>query len=79
MEHISNDHKDHPNQHDNSHKLSNEMEHPVENLMDSQWKLRQQRDQNFTMEGKQLQNKDQHQNKEINPKEQDCENLIKVL
>ena len=28
MEHLSNDHKDHPNQHKNSHKLCNEMGHP---------------------------------------------------
>ena len=25
MEHLSNDHEDHPNQHENSHKLCNEM------------------------------------------------------
>ena len=43
-----------PNQHKNSHKLSNETEHLVVNLMESQWKLRQQNDQNFPMEGKPL-------------------------
>ena len=32
MEHLSNDHEDHPNQHENSHKLCDEMEHPVLNL-----------------------------------------------
>ena len=37
MEHLSNDHEDHPNQHENSHKLCNEMGHPVMNLMESQW------------------------------------------
>ena len=51
MEHLSNDHKDHPNQHENSDKLCDEMEHPVENLMESQWKLRQ-HDHNFPMGGR---------------------------
>ena len=54
MEHLSNDHEDHPNQHKNSHKLCNEVRHPIVNLMESQWKLRQQHDQNFPMEGKPL-------------------------
>ena len=45
MEHFSNDQEDHPNQHENSHKLCNEMGHPIVNLMESQWKLRQQHDQ----------------------------------
>ena len=45
MEHLSNDHEDHPNQHENSHKLCDEMGHPVVNMMESQWKLRQQHDQ----------------------------------
>ena len=40
MEHLSNDHKECPNQHKNSHKLFNKMGHPVANLMESQWKLR---------------------------------------
>ena len=44
MEHLSNHHKDSPNQHKNSHKLCDEMGHPVVNLMESQWKLRQQHD-----------------------------------
>ena len=47
MEHLSNDHEDHPNQHENSHKLCDETGHPVVNLMESQWKLRKQHDQNF--------------------------------
>ena len=51
---LSNDHKDHPNQHENSHKLCNETGHPVVNLMESQWKLRQLHDKNFPMEGKPL-------------------------
>ena len=54
MEHISNNHKDLPNHHKNSHKLCDETGHPVVNLMESQWKLRQQHDQNFSMEGKPL-------------------------
>ena len=33
------DHKGCPYQHQNSHNLCNEMEHPIMNLMESQWKL----------------------------------------
>ena len=47
MEHLSNDHEDHPNQHENSHKLSDETKHPI--VIESQWNLRQQHDQNFPM------------------------------
>ena len=69
MEHLSNnDHKDHPNQHENSHKLCYEMGHPALSLLQSQLKLRQQNDQNFPMEEKPLQNKYWRQKKEINPK-----------
>ena len=50
MEHLTNDHKGHPNQHENSHKLCSEMGHPILSLLISQWKLRQQHDQNFPME-----------------------------
>ena len=50
MEHFSNDHEDNPNQHEDSHKLCDEMGHLVVNLMESQWKLRQQHDQDFPME-----------------------------
>ena len=57
MEHLSNDHKDHPNQCQNSHKLWDEMGHLIVSLMESQWKLIQQHDQNFPIEGKPLQNK----------------------
>ena len=57
MEHLSNDHEDHPNLHKNIRKLCDEMGHPTVNLMESRWKLRQQHDQNFLMEGKPLQNK----------------------
>ena len=35
------------------HKLCDEMGHPIDNLMESQWKLRQ-HDQNFPMGGKPL-------------------------
>ena len=52
--HLSNDQEDYPIQHENSHKLCDEMAHPVLSLLESQWKLRQQRDQNFPMEGKPL-------------------------
>ena len=44
MEHLSNDHEDHPNQHENSHKLCDETGHTVLSLLESQWKLRQQHD-----------------------------------
>ena len=74
MEHLSNDHEVSPNQHKNSHKQCDEMWHPVVNLIESQWKLRQLCDQNFPVEGKPFWNKYQHQNKEINLKEWDCEN-----
>ena len=50
MEHLLNDHEDHPNQYKNSHKLCDEMEHPVVNLREGLWKLRLQHDQNFLME-----------------------------
>ena len=40
MEHLSNDHKYHPNQHENSDKLCDETGNPVVNLMEIQWKLR---------------------------------------
>ena len=47
MEDLSSDHKDHPNQLENSHKLCNEMGYPVMSLLESQRKLRQQLDQNL--------------------------------
>ena len=49
MEYLSNDHENHPNQHENSHKSYKFM-----SLLESQWKMRQQHDQNFPMEGKPL-------------------------
>ena len=54
MEALSNDHKEHPNQLENSHKLSDETRQSILSLMESQWKLRQQYHQNFPMEGKPL-------------------------
>ena len=57
MEHFSNDHKDCPNQQKNSHKLWDRMRNPLMALTKSIWKLRQQRDQNFLMMRKSLQNK----------------------
>ena len=54
MEHLSNDHEEHPNQHKNSHKQCDEMRHPVVNMMESQWKLRQQLIRILPMEGKPL-------------------------
>ena len=39
MEQLSNDHKDHPNEHENKHKVCDETEHSIVNLMESQWKL----------------------------------------
>ena len=54
MEHLSNDHEEHPNQHENSHKICDETEHTILSLLESQWKLIQQYDQNFPMEGKPL-------------------------
>ena len=52
MEHLSNDYEDCPNQHEKSHKLCDKTRHPIVNLMESQWKLRQQHDQNLTNGGK---------------------------
>ena len=52
MKHLSNDLEDCPNQHEKSHKLYSERGHLNLSLTESQWKLRQQHDQNFPMEGK---------------------------
>ena len=57
MEHLQNDHTDLSNQHQNSHKQCDETRHPIVNMMESEWKLTQQHDQNFAMEGKPLWNK----------------------
>ena len=53
MESLSNDHKDRPNQHENTHKLCDETGHPALSLRESKWKLRQ-HDQNFAMDEKPL-------------------------
>ena len=47
MVHLAKGHRDWPHQHKNSLKQCNEMGHPVVSMMESQWKLRQQYDQNF--------------------------------
>ena len=57
MEHLSNDHLEHHNQHENSHNLCTEIGHPVLSLQESQWKVTKWHNQNFPMEGKTLQNK----------------------
>ena len=54
MEHLSNDHKNCLNQQENSHKLCDEKGNPFVNLMESQWKLRQQDDQSFPIVEKPL-------------------------
>ena len=51
MEHLSNDHEDRPNRHEISHKLCVGKGHLLLRLNESQWKLRQQHDQNFPKEG----------------------------
>ena len=43
-----------PTQPKNSHKLCNETGHPILSFTGSQWKLRQQHDSSFPMEGKPL-------------------------
>ena len=67
----TNDPEDHPNQHKNSLKISDELS-IVLSFLESRWKLRQQHNQNFPTERKPLQNKYWHQKKEINPTDQDC-------
>ena len=49
-----NDHKDHPKLLKNSHKPCNVTGHLVLHLLESQWKLRPEYDQNFPIEGKPL-------------------------
>ena len=44
MEHLSNGQKDHPNPHENSHKLCDEIGHVILGLTERQWNLRQQYD-----------------------------------
>ena len=52
MKHLSNDHKDRPNQHKNSHKLCDETGHLILRLVESQRKLRQPHGQNIPKGGK---------------------------
>ena len=49
-----NDDEETPNQRKSSQTLWDEMEHPTSKLTRSQWKLRQQHDENFQMEAKPL-------------------------
>ena len=71
MEHLSNDHKDHPSKDKNSQNLCNETRHNVFSLTESQWKLRQQHDQNF--QRRENYYKTISSVKRKNPIEQDCE------
>ena len=48
MEHLSNDHKEYPNQHKNNHELYGEMGRLVLGLFESQYKLRQKHDQSVS-------------------------------
>ena len=52
MKHLLNDYKNCLSQYKNSHKLSDEKGHLLLSLRVSQWKLRQQRDQNFPIDRK---------------------------
>ena len=54
LKHLLNDHGDHPNVHENSHKLYNEMENLILSLKKLQWKLTKKHDQDFPTEGKVL-------------------------
>ena len=54
MEHLSNDHKDRFNQHENSNKLSNKTGHPVMSLTKNTMKTEIGFDQNYPMEGNPL-------------------------
>ena len=51
MDYVSNDYEYCPRQHQFSHKQCDETGHSVVNMIESQWKLRQQHDQNFPMKG----------------------------
>ena len=53
----------------------NETGHPALNMMESQRKLRQERDQNFPTERKPSHNKHLCQKKERNPKQQEKQSL----
>ena len=61
-----NDHKHHSNQHENSHKLQNKKGQPLLSLKESQWKLRQQHDQNFLWKKNYCRKKYQRQKKQTN-------------
>ena len=73
MKHFTNDHKDWKNQLKNGHNLCDKTGHPILSFTESQWKVRQQHDQNFPMEEKPVWNQYQRQNKYITSKEKDFE------
>ena len=54
IEHLLNYHKEHPDQNENIHKLCDQMGQSFFSLNESQWKMRQQHNQNFPKEGKPL-------------------------
>ena len=54
MEHLSSNHEYRLNQYQHSLKLYNEMRYPFLSLMEIQWKLRQQHDNNFSIKGTRL-------------------------
>ena len=60
MEHLVNNQKGHPNLQRNSHKLCDETGHIILSMMESQ--------SEFSIVGKPLQSKCQHQKKEVNLK-----------
>ena len=64
-------------QQENSHKLCDQTGHPVVNLMESQWKLRQQHDLISQWRESQCRTKILA-SEERNPKEQDCDNQSQV-
>ena len=55
MKNLSDDHRYCLSQHELTQKLCSKMGSPAFYLTESQWKLRQQHNQNFPMEGKPLQ------------------------
>ena len=77
MEHFSNGHKNHPNQHEKSHKLCHEKWRRLMSLREIQSKLRQQHDQNFYEENIReshiKRNTSVRRKKKRNPEEQDLE------
>ena len=73
MEHLSNDHEDDPNQRENFRKLCDEAGHPILSLLESLWTLKEQLNQNLSMEGSHCRTNTSIRRKKKNPKEQVCE------